>query len=164
MNRSILDIIAAGLHAGKRPPDEIYRSLLGHFVGAPYIWGGASVCGTDCSGSVCACLSRALGQNIRVTADGLYRNFFIRDVPDPASLDGKIGAAFFLDGTGRAVHVAGCRGKGRFVNASSIEPDRLASERSYGELCRMYRDFTPVLRACPLGERHARTGQGEAER
>lgn len=150
MNRSILDVIAASLRTQGRPPDEMYRSLLGQFIGAPYIWGGASVCGTDCSGSVCACLSRALNRNIRVTADELYRSFFTRSVPDPASLDGKIGAAFFLDGAGRAVHVAGCRGKGRFVNASSIEPDRRASERSYGELCRMYRDFTPVLRVCPL--------------
>ena len=164
MNRSILDVIAAGLHAGKRPPDEMYRSLLGQFVGAPYIWGGSSVCGTDCSGSVCACLSRALDRNIRVTADELYRSFFTKDASDPASLDGKIGAAFFLDGKGRAVHVAGYWGKGRFVNASSIEPDRRASERSYGELCRMYREFTPVLRVCPLGGLHARTGQGEAER
>ena len=151
MKRSILDIIAATLHAEGRPPEEIYCFLLGQFVGASYIWGGSSVCGTDCSGSVCACLSRALGRDIRVTADELYRSFFTRTVPNPASLDGGIGAAFFLDRTGRAVHVAGYRGAGCFVNASSIETGRKAAVRSYEELCRMYGNFTPVLRVCPLG-------------
>ncbi len=153
MKRSILDIIAACLHGAGRPQEVVYRFLLGQFVGASYIWGGSSVCGTDCSGSVCACLSRAIGKQFRVTADELFRNYFSKDAADVASLEGEIAAAFFLDKDGRAVHVAGYQGRGMFVNASSIEPGGRASKRSYEELLGMYRNFRPRLRIYPQADK-----------
>lgn len=36
--------------------EEIFHRLLAEFNGTPYIWGGSSIDGSDCSGTVCASL------------------------------------------------------------------------------------------------------------
>lgn len=141
-----LDGMASGLLSGGRTREEVFGLLLWQFVGAPYAWGGSGPSGTDCSGSVCACLSRATGRSLRVTADELYRRQFTEDAAGPGFLSGRIAAAFFLDGEGRAVHVAGHMGDGLFLNASSIEEGRRARARTWPELCRMYPGFAPRLR------------------
>ncbi len=143
---SVLDTIASTLLDEGRPRAEVFGYLLGQFIGAPYVWGGSGIFGTDCSGSVCACLSRVSEKPVRVTADELYRKHFTEDAPGVDSLAGKIAAAFFLDKDGRAIHVAGHMGEGLFLNASSIEEKRRASPRTWPELCRMYRSFVPKLR------------------
>lgn len=145
---SVLDSIAATLRAEGRSDAEVYGILLGQFVGTPYLWGGSGVLGSDCSGSVCACLSRVVGKPVRVTADELYRNWFTVDAPGVDSLDGKLAAAFFLDKDGRAIHVSGHMGQGLFLNASSIEDGRRAAPRTWEELLSMYGSFVPALRVC----------------
>lgn len=115
---------------------EIYCDTLMEFSGAPYVWGGSSPFGSDCSGSVCAAVSRALGKNLRVTADELYRRYFTENA-ELFACGNFLYAAFFLDGSGRAVHVAGWCGYA-YMNVSSLEPSKCGTFRSESEIKRMY--------------------------
>ena len=120
---------------------KIYRETLMEFEGAPYVWGGSSPYGSDCSGSVCAAVSRALGKNLRVTADELYRRYFTENASsknaETFACENFLYAAFFLDGAGRAVHVAGWCGFA-YMNVSSLEPSKCGALRSESEMKRMY--------------------------
>lgn len=125
---------------------KIYSKTLMEFEGAPYVWGGSSPYGSDCSGSVCAAVSRALGKNLRVTADELYRRYFTENAfsknassknAEAFACENFLYAAFFLDGAGRAVHVAGWCGFA-YMNVSSLEPSKCGAFRSEGEMKRMY--------------------------
>lgn len=104
---------------GAASPEAVFCAALREFVGAPYVWGGGSPKGSDCSGSVCAALSLAMGKRIRVDADTLFRELFTEDMQG-FSEGGLLYAAFFLDGSRRAVHVAGWCGSS-YVNVSSLE-------------------------------------------
>jgi hypothetical protein len=44
-------------------PRDLYIQALRSMIGAPYLWGGSDLNGTDCSGCVCYCL-KAAGFNI----------------------------------------------------------------------------------------------------
>ena len=106
------------------------------FYESPYVWGGQSPEGSDCSGSVCMALSLATGQSVRVTAAELYRKFFTEDVKE-FSGENYLYAAFFLDENGKAVHVAGwCKGK--YMNVSQCEPEKAGNFRTGAELMRLY--------------------------
>ncbi|MBR1911271.1 MAG: C40 family peptidase [Treponema sp.] len=124
----------------------IYRHLLKEFNGTPYKWGGSSLGGSDCSGSVCAALSAATGCSIRVCADELYRTVFTQPYTYSADRKEPISAAFFLDEKGKAVHVAGYCGvdaitsctAGTFMNVSSCEKSGTGTFRTLKELEYLY--------------------------
>ena len=78
---------------------DVYTHILMEFYGTPYVWGGSSPQGSDCSGSVCAALSLATGKNVRVTADVLFKNFFTEDIKI-FNKERFLYAAFFLDENG----------------------------------------------------------------
>ncbi len=126
-----------------------------HFINALYTYEGceyklgkADRFESDCSGSVCGALSYAFERNIRVTADELYKKYFTK----PYSIyTGGIHAAFFLNKSGKAVHVAGGLHGKLFMNVSSIEKEKRGHVRNLVELTAMYPDFKLVLRSLNKG-------------
>ena len=122
--------------------DELFHNLLAEFNGTPYVWGGEDTEGSDCSGSVCASLNALFKKNIRVTADTLYKKYFTQEPKDY----GGIQAVFFLDSTGRAVHVCGYMGQGLFMNQSSLEKNG-GTPRTLSDLKRMYSKFLITRRS-----------------
>jgi len=120
---------------------EVFGTLLEEFNGTPYVWGAGGTEGSDCSGTVCASLNAVFGKNIRVTADSLFRNYFTKKAEDYCGIQ----AAFFLDETGKAVHVAGYMGEGLFLNESRLEKNG-GTPRTLSELKAMYSPFLLVRR------------------
>ena len=127
---------------------DVYKHILMEFYGTPYVWGGSSPQGSDCSGSVCSAMSLATGKNVRVTADVLFRNFFTED----AKIFYKerfLYAAFFLDENGKAVHVSGWS-LGMFMNVSRSEPGQKGNWRTEAELRRLYPHLLMIKRGMKI--------------
>jgi len=116
---------------------DIFEFCLSCFEKTPYHLGFDRPEESDCSGTVCRALSCTYGRHIRVTADELYRRYFT----ERTDRDGGICAVFFINGEGRAVHVAGYAGNGLFMNESQCEPGRCGTFRTAGELRKMYGSF-----------------------
>ena len=53
---------------------------------------------------------------------------------------------FFINKSGKDVHVAGYCGNGYFMNVSSIEQKKLSRKRTLKELIAMYNSFSIKLR------------------
>lgn len=121
---------------------EIFQYLLLEFCGTPYVWGGSTTEGSDCSGTVCASLNALYGTTKRTTADMLYRTCFTKEPVRGAGIQ----AVFFLTTEGKAVHVCGSAGYGDYMNESSHEENKCGTLRTYTELARMYYWLTPVVR------------------
>ena len=85
------------------------------YLGTPYVWGGYSPSGFDCSGFVSYCLTNSGVRNTgRLTAQGLY------DICTPVSQsEAQPGDLFFYGNGSRINHVAIYIGNGQVVHASS---------------------------------------------
>lgn len=121
---------------------EIFQYLLLEFCGTPYTWGESTTEGSDCSGTVCACLNALYGSTKRITADMLYRTCFTKE---PVNGEG-IQAVFFLTKEKKAVHVCGSAGYGDYLNESSYEQHSCGTLRTLAQLKQMYSWLTPVVR------------------
>ncbi len=124
---------------------KAFGLLLQEFNGVPYVWGGSSLNGSDCSGCVCTCLNVLFNKHIRVTADTLYKKYFTEKVNEHA-----ISALFFLDTQDKAIHVAGYMGDGLYMNESSLEKYG-AVPRTCEQMVMKYISFKPVLRSLGKG-------------
>lgn len=129
------------------PDADIYRDLLACFNGTPYVWGGSSPSGCDCSGSVCTALNILYGTDKDETADTLYKLYFT----EMKDNDDALCAVFFIDRNGKAVHVAGRLGDDFYMNVSRTEPEQKGTIRSYDELKAMYPLFRMVQRSLQTG-------------
>jgi len=85
------------------------------FMGAPYVWGGASPAGTDCSGLVRTVFRRALGIDLPHSAQQLYE--YGRPVAKEELQLGDL--VFFREPYGSKIsHVGIYLDQGQFVHAS----------------------------------------------
>jgi cell wall-associated NlpC family hydrolase len=91
--------------------EQLTRSAL-RFLGVPYVFGGTSTTGFDCSGFVQHVFAM-LGIGLPRTADAQY------DVGRPAVGGPRPGDLVFFDTYGGVSHVGIYLGRGRFVHASS---------------------------------------------
>ena len=127
---------------------DVYTYILMEFYGTPYVWGGSSPQGSDCSGSVCSAMSLATRKNIRVTADTLFKDFFTEDIKI-FNKESFLYAAFFLDENEKAVHVSGWS-LGMFMNVSRREPGQKGNWRTEAELRRLYPHLLMIKRGMKI--------------
>ncbi|WP_027727882.1 hypothetical protein [Treponema sp. C6A8] len=118
------------------------------YEGCKYKLGKSDRFESDCSGSVCGALSYAYNCNIRVTANELLKKYFTKAY---SPFTGGIHAAFFLNKSGKAVHIAGGLYGKLFMNVSSIEVEKRGHVRNLVELSAMYPDYKLVLRSLNKG-------------
>lgn len=120
--------IPAGKTDGKRITD-----LAKHFLGIPYIWGGTSAKGFDCSGLVKRVFSME-GVSMPRDADQQSERGALIPLDDIGSAE-KADLLYFGEG-GKITHVAIALGEGKFIHAygdvrinSFVETDSLFEEK-----------------------------------
>lgn len=107
-----IDRFAGGILARtSRIAQQLTRSAL-RFLGVPYVFGGTSASGFDCSGFVQHVFSM-LGMTLPRTADAQY------DFGHAATGGPRAGDLVFFDTYGGVSHVGIYLGRGKFVHASS---------------------------------------------
>ena len=102
---------------------ERYRYFLGRMQFLKYESGKENLLSSDCSGSVCLALLLATGCAIRVTADALFKKYFIKKNPEKDDIqaaffvtlyDRKLGSRLYKEN--EVCHVAGVCGRDVVLN------------------------------------------------
>jgi cell wall-associated NlpC family hydrolase len=111
-HRGGVERFAGGILARTSKMARALTSSALRFLGVPYVFGGTSTSGFDCSGFVQHVFAM-LGVGLPRTADAQY------DVGKPAVGGPRPGDLVFFDTYGGVSHVGIYLGKGQFVHASS---------------------------------------------
>ncbi len=93
---------------------DLVLKIAWHYLGRPYIWGGDSPEGFDCSGLAIECL-KSIGVLPRKgdwTAEGLFQLCKAVSTPEPGDL------VFWADESGKHIHVEIYQGNGLSIGAS----------------------------------------------
>jgi hypothetical protein len=111
-------------HSGRYDPNYSYIPMADPqrlintamtYIGVPYVWGGESKNGVDCSGLVLKCLNE---QGFKITHKASIQAKFGKFVPSNALMPGD--AIFFADKKHNQIgHVGLYIGNGRFIHAAS---------------------------------------------
>ncbi|UCH11167.1 MAG: C40 family peptidase [Fidelibacterota bacterium] len=99
----------------ERPPREQLVHIARRFLGAPYMWGGKTPKGFDCSGFIQTCFK---ANGVVLPRDARLQHTF-RDLPPVDLADAQPGDLFFFsEKEQRIPHVARSVGGGDFIHSS----------------------------------------------
>ena len=89
------------------------------YENVPYLYGGMTVNGIDCSGFICLSFKDAIGVTLPRSSSGLYS--WVEKVPIDKAQPGDL-LFFKTDSTGNITHVALYLGERRFIHSASTGP------------------------------------------
>ncbi|MFO7999675.1 MAG: C40 family peptidase [Marinilabilia sp.] len=123
----------------KPDPAQVARG----FLNAPYLWGGRSFYGIDCSGLV-QVVFKSMGIILpRNASQQIDRGQVVSFVEEAGSGD----LAFFDDEEGNIIHVGICLGGGRIIHASgSVHVDALDHQGIYNLQRRVYSHHLRIIK------------------
>lgn len=111
------------------PPLESVRSIAPLFLGTPYLWGGRTFFGIDCSGFSQQVYST---MGLILPRDASKQALLGTEVAFGSQRDGDL--AFFVNANGRVCHVAICLGSNMVIHASGcVREDGLTADGIYNK-------------------------------
>jgi gamma-D-glutamyl-L-lysine dipeptidyl-peptidase len=140
-------------------PGRSIADRVRNLLGAPYLWGGRTPLGLDCSSLVQLILAE---QNVGVPRDAHDQFVSSRPLP-PGAIPGLGDLAFFARGRGRIAHVGLLLGGSLYVHArgrvrvNALDPDNPLCDKDLLDQLRAIRRPAPAARAGNgIGRKHPR--------